>query len=1162
MKKNYPNPVPPRRGLSLLTKMKLILAFLTVIPFTLAANSQGSLNINVKDASLEAILQEIKEQSEFEFFFAHEEITSAEKISLNVENASIDEVLRRCLENTNLDYVLIDNVIVIKYVGETAIAEPDYQTQKIRITGTVTGQEDGLPMPWVTVIIKGTTTGVTTDNNGIFVIDVPDENSVLVFSSIGFLTQEITVGSKTTIDVVLSSSVTNLGEIIITAIGTSVRADETGSTSSVVKSDMIAKSGEAGVINSIAGKASGVKITKSSGDPGSGSAIQIRGSNTIEGASQPLIILDGIPISNDNIGDVTISQQSRLDDISAKDIESVQILKGASAAALWGSRAANGVIVITTKMGKINQKPRVQYSYTQSFDMVSVREPIQDKYGQGRNGVWSRTLGESWGDKIADRSGAPDVVNESGAYFISNTTGNKYYQITQKNSRETFLESNWDQVFQTGVYGQHNISIDGGGEKTSYFFSFENLDQDGIIKNYDYHRKNLRLNTKTQVYKWLSWNNKISYSNVKSNRIIQAGNTTNGIMLGLLRNAPDFDIADYIGTYVAANGIVSANRQRFYRSQLGESSNPLYSNPLWTIYEQKAPSEVNRFIVNPELTINATEWLRLIVRGGLDFYKDIRDEFFPIGSSGSARSNGLWTKTDITSMETNFDGLAIFTRDLNENFMLSATLGVNYNDRGRFVNTNTLAPFAVDSRLMTADLNPDKNATLWNTTETHIRSNRGYGVLSFSLYEQFFLTLSGSAEAASTIKGTFFYPSVDMAWQFTDLINLPVLSFGKLRFAWGKVGIQPAPYKFSTLATTGYGSFGGSFLVDSEKGNSNLKPEIKSEWEAGTNMRFVKDRIELGITYYQNQTKDILFAVKTNPSSGYTFNYKNAAVIENKGFEIDLSGKVIDKKDLQLSISTNFNNNKNLVVDIAGAETVDIGGTSKAVQGYPMSSFYLPGSLRDENNNFILDANGFPQLGNYRVLGDPNPDWRGGLGFEVNYKNFDLSLLFEHSQGGEYIDRTRVVLYGFGLHTDVANEVTLTEDLKNISGQVFPAGTTVRGNIGNFGAGNVLLDEAYYRGIGGGLGFPKLNDLFIEDATWTKLRNVTLGYTASKIRITSRIAINSLRLSVTGRDLFLWTKLVGVDPETNNYGVSNASGMNYFNNPGTRSVLFNLEINF
>lgn len=469
----------------------------------------------------------------------------------------------------------------------------------------------------------------------------------------------------------------------------------------------------------------------------------------------------------------------------------------------------------------------------------------------------------------------------------------------------------------------------------------------------------------------------------------------------------------------------------------------------------------------------------------------------------------------------------------------------------------------MNSHLTTPDLNPDAAASSWERTITNIRSNRGYGLLAFSLFDQLYVNLSGSMEAASTIKGSFFYPSADVAWQFTDLIDSEILSFAKLRIAWGKVGIQPSPYRFSTLASTGFEAFGGSFLIDNTKGNENLRPEIKTEWEIGTNLRFFENKLGLSITYYSNKTKDILFAVKANPSSGYSFNYKNAAVISNKGFEIDLTGKIIDKKDLQFSVFANFNNNKNLVVDIAGAETVDIGGTSKAVKGYPMSSFHLPGTLRDEDGEMILDDNGYPQLDKVRrVIGDPNPDWRGGLGFELKYKNFDLSVLFEHSQGGEYINRTRIVLYGFGVHQDVANEVTLTQDMVNIKGQLFTAGTTVRGNIGNFGAGDVLLDESWYRGIGGGLGFNKVNDLFIEDATWTKLRNITIGYTLRNVKVLKKLSLSSVRVSVTGRDLILWANLNGVDPESNNYGVSNASGMNYFNNPGTRSVLFNLQVNF
>jgi TonB-linked SusC/RagA family outer membrane protein len=1143
-------------------KMKLSALFIFIALFSTYGNNTYSqktkISLDLNNVSLERLIDEIESKTEFRFVYKIKDIQLERKISVKAQKEPVSSILNRVFSNSINTYNVIGKQI---FIIEKKVSKPTKSIIQQAISGKVT-DKDGLSLPGVTILIKGSNKGAITDYDGNYTILAPSENTVLVFSYLGFETQEVVVKNQTIVNVIMIPSVNQLQEVILTAIGTKQFKDESGSTSSTVKPTEIAKSGETGLINSLSGKASGVRIGKSNGDPGSGSVIQIRGANTIQGASQPLIILDGIPVSNDNIGDVTISQQSRLDDINSKDIESVQILKGASAAALWGSRAANGVIVITTKNGKLEKKPTVQYSFTQSFDEINVRMPLQNKYGQGRGGVRAINRSESWGDKISDRAGGADEVDESGRYFLSNT-GNIYYPVITKNSRETFVDKNYNSVFQTGIYGQHNVSVSGGGKKSSYFFSYENLSQEGIIRNFDYNRHNLRINTKSQLTDWLSWSNRISYTNTQSNRIIQAGENTNGILLGLLRTAADFDISDYLGTYVASNGDVFTNRQRSYRRQFGESQNPIYNNPLWTINEQKSPNEVNRFIISPELTIDPLNWMKIILRGGLDSYSDSRSSFFPVGSASGSRSGGLWSQTDITSKEINFDGIVIATHEFNKDIELTTTLGVNYNDRQRFTNSNTLSPFALNTDLPVTDLNPDQVATSWNKRILKIRSNRGYGILAFNLFDQLFVNVSGALEASSTIKGSFFYPSADLAWQFSDLIESEILSFGKLRFAWGKVGVQPAPYKFETLATTGFSTFGGSYLVDSEKGNSNLKPEIKTEWEVGTDLRFFKNRINLGITYYENRTEDILFAVKTNPSSGFRTNYTNAAVIENKGFEIDLNGKLIDGKDLQVSLNANFNNNENLVVDIAGAETVDIGGTSKAVKGFPMSSFWLPGSLRNEDNSLALDANGFPQLDRTRrVLGDPNPDWRGGLGLELKWKNLDFSFLFEHSQGGEFINRTRVVLYGFGVHEDVANEVTLTEDLVNINGQVFTAGTTVRGNIDNFGAGNVLLDESYYRGIGGGLGFNKLNDLYIEDATWTKLRNVTLGYTFSNLKVSSKLSLESLRVSITGRDLILWTDLIGVDPETNNYGVSNASGMNYFNNPGTKSILFNLQVNF
>ncbi len=1138
----------------------LLAVFLVTVGFQ--HEPEPKISLNLASTTIENVLKEIKNQTNYEFFYAHEAIQSDRTINVQLDHATIHEALERVFADAELNYSNVDNVFVIQPLKQEVPAEPMVSNQRIEISGTVTNYSDGSTLPGVTIMVRGTTTGTATDHHGRFNINVSSADDILVFSYIGYEMQEVRVGSNTVINVIMRERVTELSEVVVSAIGTTYLLDQSGSTSSAVRSEEIVRSGEAGLINALAGKASGVRIGRSSGDPGAGSAIQIRGTNTIEGASQPLIILDGIPISNDNIGPITASQQSRLDDLNMSDVESIQILKGASAASLWGSRAANGVIVITTKRGRLDQRPTVQYSFNQSFDDVNILTPMQDTYGQGRNGVWNPAFMESWGDRIADRSGGPDLVDESGAYFIS-TNGTEYRRVLEKNSQETFVDSNFDQLFQTGNYTQQNISIDGGGTNTAYYFSYENLQQKGIIKNFDYGRNNLRLNTTTQVAEWLEWTNNVSYSHVRSNRIHQAGNTTNGIMLGLLRTSPDFDITNYFGTHVAANGDVFPNRQRSYRRHLGQTQNPIYNNPNWAIYEQQMPNEVNRFIINPALQMNPLNWLQVIVRGGMDYYTDSRGEFYPINSASGPRNAGRWSQTDIVSQELNFDGIAIADYVVNQNFSLTATLGVNYNDRQRVMSVSQVAPFAVDSRVPTPDLNPDQAATSWGRSIMQIRSNRGYGILDLDLFDQLYISLSGAVEAASTIKGSFFYPAVDLAWQYSELFDSDVVNFGKFRFAWGKVGIQPAPYKFSTLAGTGFDAFGGSFVVDAERGNENLKPEVKREWEIGTDLRFLMNRITLSATYYSNRTEGILFAVRTNPSSGFTFNYENAAVIENKGLELDLLTRIISTGNFHLSLFSNFNNNKNLVVDIAGAETVDIGGTSKAVQGYPMSSFYLPGSLRDDNDNLILDANGFPQLDRQaRVLGDPNPDWRGGLGMEMRWKGFDFSFLFEHSQGGNFINRTRVVLYGFGTHADVGHDVVLTEDVVNINGQVFEAGTRVRGNIEDFGGGNVLLDESWYRGIGGGLGFGKVNDFYVEDATWTKLRNITLGYTFTNLDLSSSIRVSTVRLSVTGRDLILWSDLIGVDPETNNYGVSNAFGMNYFNNPGTRSLLFNLQVTF
>lgn len=1043
------------------------------------------------------------------------------------------------------------------------------------------------PLPGATVIEQGTTNGVSADFDGNYEISVTDETSVIVISYTGFIAQSVNVGNQSSIDVMLEEDTQMLNEVVVTSLGFTEKRDQQGSTSSIVSTKSVIRSGEATLANSLSGKASGLKITRSNGDPGAGSTIRIRGANTILGDSDPLIIVDGVPLNNTTSyaggNGLTggrsggITQGSRFNDINPSDIASVQVLKGASAAALWGSRAANGVIVITTKNGQ-KGKAKITYTSSYSFDEVSERIPMQNTWGQGRSGNFGITITEAWGDYIPDRAGGADEVNSSGGYFTAED-GTVYYPVTAKNSKETFTDSNWDSVFQTGTFWQNDLNISGGSEGNSYFFSLSNLQQDGIIRESTYDRTNLRFNYKAELNDWMTLSSKVAYTYTDSNRIQQSSNTA-GVMLGLLRTPPDFDQRDYIGTYTSSSGGESVRRQRSYRRYLGNNVNPSYNNPLWTIKEQVANTKVNRFNVTPELTIKPNDWLQIITRGNIDVSDDRRVYFFPIGTAGSNRVNGAYQEDEIATRDMNFDFIGRGDFTLTDKVGLTATVGWSLNDRRYNRNSGLISGFLVNSTKQTSSLNTSAEASSFSNFKSFRKSNRGYGVMNFNVAEELFVNLTGSVEASSTVKGTFFYPSADVAWSFTNTaVQSDLLSFGKLRASIGKVGVQPSAHRFETLAEGGFGystysdglsidSFGGGFRLDNNLGNPNLEPEIKTEWEVGTDLRFFDNDLTLSMTYYSNKIEGILLDVSLSPSSGFATQYGNFGAMQNDGFEIDLGWNAIQKEDLSLTTSLNWSKNNNLVTDLFGTETVNLSPgasvSSRAIVGHPLGVLFGTGSRTNPDGSYDLDENGFPQITpSPIVLGDPNPEWRAGLGLNLNYKKFALNMVVEHSQGGDFSPRTLWVLRRFGTTQETAAQTTLSRDLVNFAGNTVPAGTTVRGKVANYGGGDVLLDESWYRtGIGGGFGDNQAYNFGTYDATFTKVRELSLSYTLDSASIKSSTGLSSIRFTLTGRNLININKIPGIDPEVNQYGVGNALGLDYFTNPQTKSTLLSVQFNY
>jgi len=981
----------------------------------------------------------------------------------------------------------------------------------------------------------------------------------------------------------VDSDTVKVGEVTVTATGLTIDARKAGFGVSQIKSKNIQTSGESGLIQAMTGKASNVQITRSTGDPGAGAYIQIRGQNTITGSNQPLIVVDGVPVSNSSIGGGPdgVVQQSRLNDINPADIADIQILKGAAAAAIWGTRAANGVIMITTKKGKSGL--HIEFSSQLAIDQVNREYTKQSKYGQGSGGAWAANNALSWGDRLADRSGT-DQVDETGAYFLADD-GTKIYPIVDKGDQTVYNDANRNQVFRNGTTWNNNLSISSANEKGGVYFSVSDWNQQGIMNgNSDYRRTTGRLNFDYNASDKLKLSLKSTMAKVSSNRI-QMGSNLNGLYLGYLRTPADFDNTIYSGTYYNAAGEASFGAHRGYRRYMGDAA-PVYNNPGWTLNRQVNTSDVTRFILTPEVSYKWMENSTFIARIGYDNSADQRITYFPF-NSGASTSNGQYGESVITESELSAHFINQSSHKISDNLSANVTLGYLATDR----RSHSIGGSALNFIVRDQDRFAFNNSTTENmnpgVSRAQILNNRVYGIADFAYNDKLFVSLATAAEQASTFSDRFYSPSASLSYELSKDVEIPTVSYAKLRASWGQVGIAPPAYIWGTNyvsagSASGWGEimdasyYGGSIYRSTVRGNPDIRPEIKRETEFGVDLKFLDGKISFGATYYMNNIDGAVLAVDVPASTGYTSTWDNAAYLSNRGFELDLNVNVMKTDDFSWNIYGNLGSNKNMVDSLTGSNSLFLAGftgtSSRAVQGQAMGALWGGQWLRDESGNLILDANGFPQASPEEgVLGDPNPSWRGAIGTNFTYKGLSVNVLFEACQGNQMWGGTYGVLNYFGVAEETANEVTVSAadaaNIKNIYGQSIDGlaaanadGTyTVRGNIKDFGAGNVLLDQAWYTGLGGGFG--PVAEQFIYDASWVRLRELSLSYQLPA-SICKALHIPGASIGFTGRNLALWTNApeLGVDPETNLTGVSNGRGLDYFNNPGTKSYIFNLSV--
>jgi TonB-linked SusC/RagA family outer membrane protein len=1096
-----------------------------------------------------------------------------------------------------------------------AFAATAANAQQATISGRVTN-EAGNPLPSASVFLDGMSIGTITRDDGRYTITVPaarvtGQTASLVARLIGYksVAAPVTLSATTPIthDFVLVSNPLKLGEIVITGAGTSSSAEKLGNVRNHVDSTTIANSNESNIVEGLAGKAPNVEVTESSGEPGAGSYIRIRGTRSLaSGNSQPLFVVDGVPIDNsststtnfnpnDGLGSGEIegtAQANRASDINPNDIENVEILKGAAAGALYGARAGQGVILITTKSGK-SGATRYALQSKISFDNVNRDYPLQTRFGQGVDGLSPQEFG-------ADAEGNPDPA---ACDDISNQVC-RYSWGPDLSGSGTTVYDHANEAYVTGHTTDNNLSVSGGNDRTSFFLSGAYLYDRGVFAgpNNNYQRSTVRLKATQKLTDRLDVGGNISFADARGN-YVERGNTTDGLQLGLLRTPPNWNNLPYKNE----NGQITFRFQ--HPTAADQTSDRGWNNPFWTLNEGIHNSQLGRAFGNLNANFDATDWLKVNYVLGGDYYADERLEGAPQGSAGTGGENvGRITEGKIVNYELNQNVTATASHTFSPSFAGTFTVGSTLDDRNyrqlSDVGRTLVAPEPFNL-LNTVTRDPAIDLV------QEIRNIGFFGQATTDLYDQLYLTAALRNDGSSTYDRNHlraWFPKASAAWTFTKLVNIPGVSFGKLRVAYGEAGQEPLPYlttqTFSSAAFGGqtqgialtptYGGFGG-LSSSATKATPSLVPERTREIEGGADFGFFKDKADLGITYYHAITSNVILTQQLASSSGYFQQVQQGAKFRNAGLELTANVRPVTKPNFTWEVGAQWARNRSLTLDLLGAQFVPLDPTYNtpqevAIKGQPVGVMYdlgwvkcglSPGGLGAVVQDVDLDqvcagmpkgttyigADGFPILDlNNRVTGDPNPKWTGSLHTSVQVKKLSFSALLDIKHGGVVNNGTRGALTAYGTHKDTEQRATCVLDVDG--------NETCSGNLKTFGQGGWFDGPVVGPGAGmavpiginfwqeGPAFFAGNTEMFNEDGGYTKLREISVGYSFDSPFVKNRVGLSSIDVRVAGRNLKTWTKYKGYDPETNLGGATGHSlGLDYFNQPQARSFVITLGLN-
>ncbi|MEP7258101.1 MAG: SusC/RagA family TonB-linked outer membrane protein [Flavitalea sp.] len=1163
--------------------MKLTMLLLTVFFVNVSANviSQTTITYSGKNVPLIKVFSAIKQQTGFSVVYSVAVLDQALAVSVDAVNKSLEEFLEVALRDQSLKWTIKNTTIFVsrKPIG----SQPQESQQKNilparEIRGRITN-ENGEGLAGVSVMIKGTRNGTVSDMDGQFMLTIQQEKVRLIFSSTGYETQELDVNGTSDIRIILKLSNSQMSDVVVTALGIKRASKDLGYAVQILDGEKVSVAKELNVANSLQGQVAGVFVNQSSAGPSGSTYINIRGASSIAGNNLPLFVIDGVPIDNQQLGMGTYSGAENIGrvggptaygamrdygdgigNVNPEDIESLSVLKGASASALYGARGAHGVVLITTKKGKAG-KSKVEFNSNATFEKINIIPKVQNKYGGG------------YGD--SDGNLSPYVLN--GQPVLENGVPVSVYGNTMDNWGSAYdgrpivfqnipgmspipytalSSSPWKEFFRTGSTFTNTVSVSGGTEKATYRISLSDLENNGITPNNSLNRQSVDLAGSFHATSKLTIETKINYIRQHVKNPPETGGASSNVTASLARTA----------------SFVPLSLEKDYLTPDGKQNNFInfgVNNPYWLMNKVTATGGRDRIIGYLLAKYQFNNWLNMQVRSGTDFYNDSRLQKTAKYTVGYSSGRGQVDEMKFSVQEDNSDVLINAAGDLSKNFKGSFTAGANH----RVNKTDILA--VIGSQLIIPDLYTTNNATRVTSYQypTEKVINSAYYSAQIGYKDFLFLDVTGRNDWSSTLglkNHSFFYPSVSASFIFSDMLkmNSSFLNFGKIRLSYSHAGNDADPY----LTQGGYqltGSNYGGNLQASINGNvplADLKNELSKSYELGTELRLFNDRFSLDFTYYNARTLNQITPIQVSAATGYYTRLINAGQINNTGIEIFSNVTPLKYKDFKWDVTFNFSRNKSKVVSLApGLDTYLLletynGATIQAVPGEAFGNimgipFARVSDKSDANFGRILlnDQGVWQSSENQEVLGNIQPDWLGGITNTFTYKNFTLGALIDIRQGGQIFSMTKYMQMASGTGVFTQNRTNLIAD-----------GVILQSDGSYKKSDFVLLAQDYYAAQGP---WSNIAQPMVINASFIALRQATLGYNIGRTSLLKKTPFKTGKFSVVARNLFYLKidpqfKQMGLSPETAFNTTFGAQGQETAGLPTTRSIGFNLSFSF